>query len=256
MVERINQYNRQLGASQLMAFSGNIRGLLTKDGWLLWRTMIAELTKYERYEFTTQFAAAGTADSGQSVLRIQDASSKEVLYHERKGELWEVFQGYNEPFPEIHQFFNGQRFGRLQKDLGDPKVQSTTSNVFGMTLTGEESLYYKETGAGRFLIPPYQYTSFDIWNPGPKAFYLKSRYLINKLKVEPLDPNDPDDVKFMVQILRGIELDNVWLWAPGIEGYPWTHSSIDELVGVPPLTWNGKVAKVGDKVVWSQGGGK
>lgn len=256
MEESINQYDKSLSATKLMARSGDIRGLLTKDGWILFRVMMAELTFYDPYDFTTQFAAYGSANSGQTALRIQDSNSKEVLYHEMKGLLIEAFQGYSEPYPEVHQFFNGSRFGRLQKDLGDPLVQATAADVFGFSLKGADSLYGKETGYSRFLIPAYQYTSFDIINPSTKAFYLRSRYPLNKLKVEPLDPNDPEDLKFMIQVLRGIERENVWLWSPGVEGYPWSHSSIDEIVGVPPMSWNGKVAKVGETPVWKAGGGK
>lgn len=246
----VNQYDKSQRYTKLMARPGDIRGLLTKDGWLIFRVMLAELTYYDPYSFSTQFEATGTADSGQVELRIRDSADREILYHERKGEMWEVFQGYSQPYPKIFMKYNGERFGRLQKDLGDPNVQSTTGSVFGFQFKGADSLYGKETGFSRFLVPPYQYVQFDILNPSGKAFYLDTRYVINKMKVEPLNPKDPDDVKLMVEILRGRIRKDVWLWGGGLEKYPWSHANIIDIVGVEPATWNGKTLKVGGTAVY------
>lgn len=254
--EGVNQYDKTQSFTKLLARSGDIRGIFTKDGWFLQRVMANKLTFYDRYVFATAFAAAGTATSGQMQIRIQDASSKEILYHEEEGTMFEAFMGLSEPWPEVHQFFNGERFGRLQKDLGDPVVQSTTADQFGFDLKGENSLYGKETGYSRFLIPPYQYTSYDIYNPSPKALTLLARWPINKMKVEPLDPSDPEDLKVIIEVLRGRIRKDVWLWAPDITGYPFSHSSVKKVIGVEPLTWNGKEAKVGGKMVWKAGGGQ
>jgi len=245
----INQYDRTLSYTKLAARGGDIRGLETKDGWILWRILRSTMTWYDPHRFETTFQEEGTANSGQVDIRIQDSDNNEILYHERKNEVWEVFQGYSEPSVKVWQKFNGDKMTKLQKDLGEPLVQATTADVFGFTLKGSDSLYQKETGFGRFLIPPFQYTTFDIFNPTGKDVDLSSRYPINMLKVEVLDPKDSDDAALIVQILKGRVRKDVWLWSGGYLAYPWSHTNVNKMLGVEPVKWNGKALTTSDREV-------
>jgi len=147
--------------------------------------------------------------------------------------------GWTYPHDQVYFQFNGQIFGRLYKDAGDRSLSTTAASKFGMLLKGAESLYNQETGRGRFLLPAYQHVKLGVFNPSGKQHILQTRFLVNKLKYEPFNPEDTAHLRIMVKILRGQYTKNVWLYSPGIEGMPLQTKSIKELYGVEPLQWDG-----------------
>jgi hypothetical protein len=240
----VDQYDERQSYQKLRAKPGSIRGFETPDGWIIGRALVTELVIYDPYEFSTQFAAGGSSNSGQGNIAVQDASSREIIYHEKVGELWECFQGYNFGQIRVYQEVNGSHFGTIQKDIGSWVVSATAGSVFGFVLEGWESLYKQETGRGRFLLPPYQYMRWFLYNPSGQAKNITSRYIFNKMQFSPFDPEDPEQFKFMVDILRGKIRRDVWLYTPGIELYPFKGKTLQEIYGVKPLKWDGFKAEV------------
>lgn len=250
----VNQYDETQSYNILKAKPGSIRGFETPDGWIIGRALVTEMVIYEDYEFSTAFAAGGSANSGQGPLEIQDSDGREIIYHEREGQLWECFQGYNGGHPRVYMEYNGSHYGRLQKDLGNWTVSSTSGSVFGFGFEAWETQYKQETGRGRFFLPPYQYIRYYIYNPSGQTINLTSRYLFNKMQFAPFDPQKPDELKFMVDILRGKVRRDVFLWTPGIELFPFTGKDMERVYKVKPLKWDGWRAKVAEKVVFPIGG--
>jgi hypothetical protein len=234
---------------KLMGKTGSIRGFPAAGvGWTLGRVSWNELVINEPYVWTA-LTATGTAGSGIVEQQISDAAGKDMLYHENPGEVWEVFMGWTYPHDQVYFMYNSTIFGQAYKDAGDRSLTTTAASKFGYLLKGWESLYNQETGRGRFLLPAYQHIKLGVFNPSGKAHTLQTRFLYNKLKYEPFNPNDDESLRIMVKVLRGQYTKGVWLYSPGMAGVPLQVKTIEQLFGVEPLQWNGVRASTKTKAL-------
>ncbi len=211
------------------------------DGWLVYRVLLNELVPYNytRWTEATTFTGIGPRSGAAVPDYVQvsvSGAELELLYHEDKLMMYEVFHDWNDPWIEVWWNFPADIMrGTLRPEIGTPDVSASDETSFGRLIYGYESPYNRPTGRGRFFLPYKQKVRFAVFNPASYSVTPKNHWYINKLIIKPFRPHIKEEAQIIHDVLKRRLTKDVTLWGPGTEG--WRMDNFRDVFGVDPVIW-------------------
>jgi len=151
----------------------------------------------------------------------RNADGFEYLYIEEKRNLIaQIFMGISDPDIKVwYRYPMGATRKHLQNPLGANSFYPAlaTTKYYGWLVNGEESTFEAPTTRGEFYQLPQQSLEFGIMNNSTREIDLVLRFIINYLKVEPLDKSKPEDMEIIKAMLTHKIPAKVW--SPGLEAF-------------------------------------
>lgn len=178
-----------------------------------------------------------------SYLATAESTERAWLRHDsNKNEMWQVFAGVTPPLVLVYREYpKGNRHGALgSADVAN--LSAAAVSTWGWTWAGWESFIDNPTVASMFLLPFKVNVAHAIYNLASYARTPRLEWFINQIRFEALNPEDRDDAKLILDVLRSRIVPKV-RWSPGLRGFSY-QPGFQNVFGVPPVIQTKREIKI------------